>query len=68
MQIYCELIQKVDVFSEDLIVIESWFQILGAATDKAYVPANIELSFRNKCLETDDLKGLRDSREMLQIN
>ena len=31
-------LQKVSTVSEDLIVIENWFQIVGAATEKARLP------------------------------
>ena len=49
---------KVALGSDDLIGIGSWFQIVGAATEKAHLPI-LNLVFRQKsCLEIDDLRVL----------
>ena len=57
-------LRKVSIVTEVLIVIGSWFQIVGAATEKARLPI-VQLSFRNKKLFGNGWsKGLRYIRDI----
>ena len=56
-------LQKVSIFSEDLIAIASGFQMVGAATEKAQLLIfNLVLGTK-RCLEAGN-KGTRVIREM----
>ena len=59
------------VISEDVIVIliASWFQIVGAATEKARLPIlSVVLGTKRKLFRNGWSNNPRDIREMPQIN
>ena len=51
-------LRKVSKVSEDLIVIGSLFQIVGAATEKAHLPMFSLVLGTKRCSEPDDLRFL----------
>ena len=52
------LLRKVAIVSEDVIVIVRWFQMVGAATEKAGLPIlRLDLGKMN-CLKMDELRFL----------
>ena len=52
-------LRKASIVSDDLIVIGSWFQIVGAASEKARLPIfSLALGTQSYCLEMDTLSGL----------
>ena len=55
-QFQTNVLQKMATVSEDLIVIGSWFQIVGAVTKKACVPILSLVLATKSCFETVDLR------------
>ena len=58
---------KVVIDSEDLIVIGSWFQIVGAVTEKARLPILSLVLAQKNCLETDYLRILDISEKCSRL-
>ena len=51
------------IVSEDLKIIGSWFEIVGAATEKVF-PKSAKFIFIGKLVEKGSPNGCRDLREM----
>ena len=58
---------KLSIVSEDLIVIGSWFQIVGVATEKARLPIFSLVLVTKSYLETDDLMVLDISEKCSRL-